>query len=398
MTLKFQKLTRLNMRALKGGQSLCEHGIVFDRLNDGDGSYSINIMVDGKRIHRAVGKESAGVTRQQVEELIAKLRTDARQGRLNLPKGRKLAVSFKVASENYIEKLKAEGGKDIPKKYERLHLHLTPFFNDMPLSKITTFDIERYKKHRVSLNARNGTLNRELSVLSHLLNKAVEWQWLEYNRCKVKRLPEESGRITYLTQEQISRLIGVAKADQNIHIYPFIVIGLSTSMRRMEILSIKLQHIDVNKRVIYIPQAKAGPREQPITQSLADFLKGYIAAAEPGQEWLFASSTSSTGYMMNIEKPFRRVVAATGLDPKQVVRHTLRHTAITHLVQAGVDLPTVQRISGHKSLQMVVRYSHQNGTHIKSAMDKLERQYSLKENKPIDLQNYLKNKVNKSIV
>lgn len=58
-----------------------------------------------------------------------------------------------------------------------------------------------------------------------------------------------------------------------------------------------------------------------------------------------------------------------------MVRHTLRNTAITHLVQAGVDLPTVQRISGHKTLQMVVRYSHQSGEHIRAAMTKLERRY-----------------------
>ena len=37
-----------------------------------------------------------------------------------------------------------------------------------------------------------------------------------------------------------------------------------------------------------------------------------------------------------------RCVKRAGLDPTQVVRHTLRHTAITHLVQAGVDLPTVK--------------------------------------------------------
>lgn len=61
-----------------------------------------------------------------------------------------------------------------------------------------------------------------------------------------------------------------------------------------------------------------------------------------------------------------------GPDAKTVVRHTLRHAAITHLVQAGVDLPTVQRISSHKTLQMVVRYSHQNGEHIRAALDKLE--------------------------
>jgi site-specific recombinase XerD len=60
------------------------------------------------------------------------------------------------------------------------------------------------------------------------------------------------------------------------------------------------------------------------------------------------------------------------MNPEEVLRHTLRHTAITHLVQAGVDLPTVKRISGHKTLAMVEKYSHQNGEHIQAAMDKLE--------------------------
>ena len=145
----------------------------------------------------------------------------------------------------------------------------------------------------------------------------------------------------------------------------------------MEILSIRLEHIDTAKRVIYIPEAKGGAREQPITNRLADFLPGYIEAVEPGQEWLFPSPASRTGHTVSIEKPFRRVVKSAGLDEKVVVRHTLRHTAITHLVQAGVDLPTVQRISGHKSFDMVVRYSHQNGKHIDSAMDKLEKRYQI---------------------
>jgi site-specific recombinase XerD len=72
-----------------------------------------------------------------------------------------------------------------------------------------------------------------------------------------------------------------------------------------------------------------------------------------------------------------RVVRAAGLDPDEVVRHTLRHTAITHLVQAGVDLPTVKRISGHKTLIMVERYAHQNGAHIQAAMDALEARYMI---------------------
>lgn len=148
-------------------------------------------------------------------------------------------------------------------------------------------------------------------------------------------------------------------------------------MRRMEILSIRIADIDLEKQVIFIPKAKAGARQQPITKQLAGFLEDYLKAVEPDQEWLFPSKLSKSGHTESIEKQFRRVVKRAGLDPKEVVRHTLRHTAITHLVQAGVDLPTVQRISGHKTLQMVVRYSHQNGEHIQSAMDTLERRYNL---------------------
>ena len=104
--------------------------------------------------------------------------------------------------------------------------------------------------------------------------------------------------------------------------------------------------------MIYIPQAKAGSREQPITKRLATFLRGYLDTAKPGQEWLFPSPAKN-GHFVFIKESFRRVVINAGLDPKHIVPHTLRHTAITHLVQAGVDLPTVKRISGHKTLIMV---------------------------------------------
>jgi site-specific recombinase XerD len=95
--------------------------------------------------------------------------------------------------------------------------------------------------------------------------------------------------------------------------------------------------------------------------------------------WLFPSPDAKDGHTVEIRKPFRRVVMAAEMDPDQIVRHTLRHTAITHLVQAGVDLPTVKRISGHKTLIMVERYAHQNGSHIQSAMNKLDERYRKSE-------------------
>lgn len=377
MAIKFQKLTRANIRKAKPGDKLQEHGITFERLSDGDGRYNVNIMVDGVRVHRVIGKESEGVTRQQAEDFIEQARTDARKGRLNLPKGRKVVLGFRDAAEKYMVKLEKEGGKDLYMKKFRFDGHLKPFFKDKPLVAISSFDIERYKKHRQNEKAQPGTINRELSALSHLYTKAMDWRWIEHKPCVIKKFKEDKGRIVYLTQEQIERLLEVAKQDQNIHVYPFIVIGLETSMRKMEILSIRLEYIDTATQGIYLPQAKGGARVQPITKRLADFLAGYLERAEAGQEWLFPSPGSRAGHVVAIEKAYRRVVGAAGLDPKEVVRHTLRHTAITHLVQAGVDLPTVQRISGHKSFDMVVRYSHQNGEHINAAMEKLEERYQI---------------------
>jgi integrase len=276
-------------------------------------------------------------------------------------------------------------------------MHLSPFFGNTPLTKITSFDVERYKKQRGAEkamrpngpggkpiygdNTKPATINRELAALSHLLNKAVEWGWLDHKPATIKRLKEHSGRITYLTVEQIERLLTEAGADQNRQIYPFIRIGLDTSMRKNEILGVRREHVDLERLVIYIPKAKAGAREQPITRSLAEYLVGYVASLQIGTPWLFPSMAAKEGRTVNLDKPFRRCVIAAGLDVKQVVRHTLRHTAITHLVQAGVDLPTVKRISGHKNLSMVERYSHQNGAHIQTAMDKLTERYAATSNK-----------------
>ena len=294
MSLKFIKLTRPNIRKLNDNQKIAEHGITFERFANGDGRYKVNIMVDGQRVHRVIGRESEGVTRKQAEDFIEQVKTDARKGRLNLPKGRKTILRFDRAAELYLTKLEEEGGKDLKMKRMRLFHNLIPFFKKISLLKISSFDIERFKKSRIDKGITPGTINRDLAVLSHLFNKGIEWGWLDHRPTRIKRFKENPGRITYLIPEQIKRLIEAAKADQCPNIYSFIVIGLGTGMRKMEILSIRLEHIDLDRRIIYIPKAKAGDREQPMTKQLADFLKGNVEIAKPGQEWLFRARRQCT--------------------------------------------------------------------------------------------------------
>ena len=394
MARSFSKISRGQMRALQPGEKLTEQGISFERLPNGDGLFSINVMVDGKRIHRNLGRESEGVTRTTAEEFIAKVRRDARYGRLNLPKRRKIALTLAATAPLYLDRLQQEGGKEIHRKRQRLDQCLIPFLGEHQIGQITSFDIERYKKHRLNQPVqsrkklqpgemlpmnRPATINRELATLSHLINKAVEWGWIERPSAKVRKLKEDNARIVYLTAQQADNLLEAAKGDQNRQIYPFILIGLRTGMRKSEILSIRRENIDLQAKTIYIPEAKAGARTQPISSDLATFLEEYLDTLPKGTPWLFPSISAQEGHTVDVRKAFVRSVIAAGLDPKQVVRHTLRHTAITHLVQAGVDLPTVKRISGHKTMIMVERYAHQSGAHIATAMDKLDDLYRSKK-------------------
>jgi integrase len=290
-------------------------------------------------------------------------------------------ITFTDAAEKYLENLELENGRNIPDKRKKIEQELIPYFGDMTLTEINRFEIERFKRHLLKKDLSQATINRYLAVISQLFHKAVEWDWLIKVPCKVVKYREDNIRTRYLAADEIESLLKAAQKDECPVIEPFIRIALGTAMRRSEILSIKIEDINCARREIYIPKAKCGARMQPMTAGLAAYLEKYLKTkTEPGQTYLFPAKRSKSGHRQEIEKPFYRVAEAAGLDRYEVCRHTLRHTAITHLVQAGVDLPTVQRFSGHRTIQMVFRYSHQSTDHLQWALDKMETRLKSRKN------------------
>lgn len=370
---KFTLLTRSEIRKMKTGVNRTEHGINVARLKDGDIRYSVNVMVDGQRIHRVIGRDSEGVTRTQCEYFIEHKRTEAREGRLSLPKGRKTYLTFSQASSVYLNRLVETGGKNIKTKQRQLELYLKPFFKEQRLDTISSFTVDRYKNQRLGIGARNGTVNRELATLSQLFTKSVEWKWIKARPCRITLLKESTGRIIALSNEQANELMKASIADEEPDCWLFVAFGLNTAMRHSEIVKARFEHLDLDNLRLYIPYAKAGDREQPITPELADILRNELSMRDEKHQdgWIFPSprpNASSSGHRDRMGKPFRRAVIAAGLDPKTITPHVMRHTAITNLVKAGVDLPTIQRISGHKTLAMVLRYTHVHGSHINQAI------------------------------
>ena len=93
--------------------------------------------------------------------------------------------------------------------------------------------------------------------------------------------------------------------------------------------------------------------------------------------WVFpAGPRSRNPHRMSMAKQFLRAVERAKLNPRKVTPHVMRHTAITNLVKAKVDLPTIQKISGHKTLAMVMRYVHVHGTHIDDAIAVIDTAFS----------------------
>jgi len=97
-------------------------------MKGGNVKYLINVMVDGTRIHRTVGRSNEGVSRSDAERLIERLRTEAREGRLKLQKKRKLAMSFAEVAIRYLAKLDETGGANLARKKQQITTQLLPFF------------------------------------------------------------------------------------------------------------------------------------------------------------------------------------------------------------------------------------------------------------------------------
>jgi integrase len=146
-------------------------------------------------------------------------------------------------------------------------------------------------------------------------------------------------------------------------------------MRHREVLRARFDQVAWDRARLFIGKAKAGAREQPLTPALVATVRKEREQRSDPEGYIFPakSKTAKHPHRDRISEGFRRTVRRAKLDPAKVTPHVLRHTAITRLVEAGVDLPTVQRISGHKTLAMVARYAHVSSLHIDAAMNALDR-------------------------
>lgn len=364
----FSKLTRTGMRGLKPGQTLSERGIEYTRLANGDGRWSVNVMVNRQRHHQVVGLESEGYTRTQAEALVASLKADKRAAAHGVAGSKqKAAMSLARAADDYLDYLAKHDGRDLETKAMRFREHLKPHLGQIQVSRFTDDDWLAYVAKRKGEGAAPSTINRERSALLHMLNTMRRRKMLVAVPL-LARQAEPEGKLVYLTPAESQRLLKAAANDQSDLAHPFIMITLYTGLRHEAALSLRASDVDAERRVLWIRHDKAGRREQPMPQILADYLVDYIDGMD-GEDYLFPSKRAKSGRAYQMNTVFGRCVERAGIT-KHCTPHTMRHTAATNAAHAGLDAATIQMMGGWKTRAMAERYTHAASMH--DAMDALQ--------------------------
>lgn len=132
-------------------------------------------------------------------------------------------------------------------------------------------------------------------------------------------------------------------------------------LRRFELLNIKLQDIDLDRKMLHIREGKGRKdRYVPLGDHLTRGLKTYIEAEHP-YIWLF-NGKDNTGQLQRfsttgVQWVIKEAAKASGIK-KHVTSHVLRHTYATHLLEMGMDIMTLKELLGHSDIHTTMIYLH----------------------------------------
>ena len=132
----------------------------------------------------------------------------------------------------------------------------------------------------------------------------------------------------------------------------------AAGLRVSEAIALRVSDIDADRMTIRIEQGKgAKDRYVPLAARLLHDLRAYWKTTPPGH-WLFANRQGTRPIDITAAQKIYTMAKLRAGIQKQGGIHALRHAFATHLLEAGTDLHTVQRLLGHRQISTTMRYFH----------------------------------------
>jgi integrase len=196
-----------------------------------------------------------------------------------------------------------------------------------------------------------NTIRLHLAVISHLFKVArTEWGMESIsNPVEAVRKPKlPQGRERRLAGDEEARLMDACRADENPDIKYIVQFAIETAMRRSEICGLRWENIDLAGRVALLPDTKNGTFRRVPLSSVALSVLSTIPRRLDGLVWGVKPDT--------VTRSFERCCKNASIE--SMTFHDLRHEATSRLFEKGFNPMEVSTITGHKTLQMLKRYTH----------------------------------------
>jgi integrase/recombinase XerD len=266
------------------------------------------------------------------------------------------------------------------------------FIDDLRLRNYAQRTIETYVGRVVAFAKHFGRSPEVLGAEEvrrfqlHLLERRVSWSSFNQAVCALRFLygitlgrPEQLPLIPYgkrpktlpcvLSPEEVARLLEAAPPGRD---RVLLDTTYACGLRLGEVRGLQASAIDSSRMVVHVRQGKgAKDRLVPLSVHLLAELREYWRRYRPST-WLFAGAGGERLCAGTVQRMIKRVLRRAGIS-KPATMHTLRHSFATHMLEAGVDVLTLQKILGHRQLTTTALYLHLRSDRLRQLPSLLER-------------------------
>ena len=300
-------------------------------------------------------------TKTKAKELIIELQRN-RTTHLNYS-NRNNKLLFKELSEEYL--LNAYLGTKPQQQRSRLK-HWLNHLGYIQASDITKHDIKA-GLDKLPSHLSNATINKYKKVASVVFNYGIRELNLHDNPTRyIRSLPENRGRVRYLSDNERKRLFKACRASKWNKLYLLVFMAITTGARRGELLNLRWSNIDFKRKTAHVLTSKNGEQKiLPLTEDVILELQKFKLANHS----LIFCSEIKPNKAYDFFKQWNRVRKEAELVDFRF--HDLRHTTASYLAQNGATLLEIADVLGHKQIEVTKRYAHLCIEHKSSLINKV---------------------------
>lgn len=231
----------------------------------------------------------------------------------------------------------------------------------IPLKNVTTAHLEQMKLQRLEKDkVSKSTVDKNVAVAKSFFSWCIHQGLANMNPVKkVKLFHEDNERVRFLDNEaEYPKLLEEARKGPW-YLEPIIVLDVNTGLRRRNILHLRWDQVDFKRRIIRIEsRTKSGrPHNLPLNDTALRKLKE-VHQKTGSQRYAFVhlEGRFEGQPITDIKNAFNRAVLRAKIENFRF--HDLRHTFCSWLAIRGVSLAAIQKLAGHASIKMTLRYAH----------------------------------------